>query len=140
VDLPTERNAVLLFAVLMMLLFSPLAWQMAYVWPIVPLALLLASPPPDGHQRVVLLLGMAAVLLGMRMWTLRVLDMTNIIGGGLAVVCLMLYYLPLELPRSPCDRGRRRPETKRLGHLTPADHVAGRSVRSGEARAGRRPW
>jgi len=103
----TERNAVLLLAVLLMLLFSPLAWQMAYVWPIVPLALLLTAPPPGGRQKAVLILGVAAVLLGMRTWPYRVLDMTNIIGCGVGIVCLLLYYLPLEERRA----GGRREET-----------------------------
>jgi hypothetical protein len=96
VDTGTERNAVLLLAVLLMLLFSPLAWQMAYVWPIVPAALLLVAPSPGGRQKAVLLLGFAAVLLGMRTWPYRVLDMTNIIGCGVGAICLLLYYLPLE--------------------------------------------
>jgi len=96
VDTGTERNAVLLLAVLLMLLFSPLAWQMAYVWPIVPLALLLVAPSPGGRQNAVLVLGAAAVLLGMQTWPYRVLDMTNVIGCGVGVICLLLYYLPFE--------------------------------------------
>jgi len=50
VEVGSERNAMLLMAVLLMLLFSPLAWQMAYVWVIVPLALVLVSPPPRGKE------------------------------------------------------------------------------------------
>ena len=86
----------LLLTVLMMLLFSPLAWQMAYVWVIVPLALVLVSPPPRGKEWVLLALGVAAVLLSLRMWPYRVLNMTNILGAALAVLCLIRYYLPLE--------------------------------------------
>ena len=96
VDAGTERNALLLMAVLLMLLFSPLAWQMAYVWVIVPLALVLVSPPPRGKEWVLLVLGAAAVLLSMRMWPYRGLDMTNMIGGAVAALCLMRFYLPLE--------------------------------------------
>ena len=58
--------------------------------------LLLVAPAPGGGQRAVLLLGAAAVLLGMQTWPYRVLDMTNIIGCGVGVVCLLLYYLPFE--------------------------------------------
>jgi hypothetical protein len=101
VDARTERNAMLLLAVLLMLLFSPLAWQMAYVWVIVPLALVLVAPPPKGKEWVLLVLGIAAALLSMRMWPHRVLDMTNIIGGGIAVLCLMRFYLPLETSKRP---------------------------------------
>jgi hypothetical protein len=62
---------------------------------------------------VVLVLGAAAVLLSMRMWPYRVLDMTNIIGGAIAVVCLMRYYLPLEAvkERPPGSSSAREPAT-----------------------------
>jgi hypothetical protein len=96
VDRTTERHAVLLLAVLLMLLFSPLAWQMAYVWVIVPLALLLVAPPPAGRQGALVALGVAAALLSMRMWPYRVLDMTNIIGAAVAAVVVIRFYLPLE--------------------------------------------
>jgi len=96
VDRHTERDGVLLLAVVLMLLFSPLAWQMAYVWVIVPVALVLTAPPPRGKEHAVLLMAVAAALLSLRMWPYRVLDMTNIIGGAVAAVSLMLYYLPLE--------------------------------------------
>ena len=99
VDLRTERNSVLLLAVVLMLLFSPLAWQMAYVWVIVPLALVLTAAPPRGKEWAVLVLAVAAALLSMRMWPYRVLDMTNMIGAAVAAVCLMLYYLPFDLER-----------------------------------------
>ena len=95
-DRGTERNAVLLLAVLLMLLFSPLAWQMAYVWVIVPVALVLVAPPPRGKEWVLILMGTAAALLSMRMWPYRVLDMTNMVGAALAALCLIRYYLPLE--------------------------------------------
>ena len=99
VDLRTERNAVLLLAVVLMLLFSPLAWQMAYVWVIVPLALVLTAPPPRGKEWAVLVIAVGAALLSMRMWPYRVLDMTNIIGGAVTALGLMLYYLPLDLEK-----------------------------------------
>ena len=99
VDRRTERNAVLLTAVLLMLLFSPLSWMMAYVWVIVPLALVLTLPPPRGKEWALLVLAAAAALLSLRMWPYRVLDMTNIIGAALAALCLIRYYLPLESPK-----------------------------------------
>jgi hypothetical protein len=107
VDLRTERLAVLLLAVVLMLLFSPLAWQMAYVWAIVPMALMLTATPPRGKEWAVVVLSVGAALLSMRMWPYRVLDMTNIIGAAVTALCLMLYYLPLDLERlraaSPAD-------------------------------------
>jgi len=111
VDRETERLAVLLLAVLFMLLFSPLAWQMAYVWVIVPLALLLVAPAPAGRQAVLLALGVAAALLSLRMWPYRVLDMTNIIGAALGALLVIRFYLPLERPlaaETPA-RGRHTP-------------------------------
>jgi hypothetical protein len=99
VDLRTERSSVLLLAVVLMLLFSPLAWQMAFVWVIVPLALVLTGTPPRGKEWAVLLLAVGAALLSMRMWPYRVLDMTNMIGAAVAAVCLLLYYLPLDLEK-----------------------------------------
>jgi Glycosyltransferase family 87 len=90
-----ERNAVLLLAVLFMLFFSPLAWQMAYVWPIVPLALVLTARPPAGRVAVVTL-GVAAALLCSRIYDVRVLDLLNVIGAAVAILALMRWYLPLD--------------------------------------------
>jgi hypothetical protein len=101
VDVRTERSAILLLTVLLMLLFSPLAWQMAYVWVIVPLALVLVAPPPRGKEWVLLGLGIAAALLSMRVWPYRGLDMTNMIGAAIAALCLIRYYLPLETVKEP---------------------------------------
>jgi hypothetical protein len=71
------------------------------VWVIVPLALVLVSPPPRGKEWVLLVLGAAGALLSMRMWPYRGLDMTNMIGGVIAVLCIMRYYLPLETAKAP---------------------------------------
>lgn len=111
VDPATERNAVLLLAVVLMLLFSPLAWQMAYVWVLVPLALVLTASAPGGRQGVLVALGIAAALLSLRMWEVRVLDMTNIVGGAAAALLLIRYYLPLETraPRGLSAAGPRGP-------------------------------
>ena len=120
VDLRTERNAVLLLAVVLMLLFSPLAWQMAYVWVIVPLALVLTAAPPRGKEWAVLVLAVGAALLSMRMWPYRVLDMTNMIGAAVTALCLMRFYLPLELEKTPSERekrGRRRQPAEGVASL-----------------------
>jgi len=94
----TERYAVLLLAVLFMLFFSPLSWQMAYVWTIVPLALLLTARPPQGHPAAVPALGIAAALLCCRVFDVRVLDLLNVLGAAVAMLALMRWYLPLEQP------------------------------------------
>ena len=111
VDLRTERNSVLLLAVVLMLLFSPLAWQMAYVWVIVPLALVLTAAPPRGKEWAVLVLAAGAALLSMRMWPYRVLDMTNMIGAVVTALCLMRFYLPLELEETPQEQPKAEEET-----------------------------
>ncbi len=102
VDPRTEKYALLLFSVLMMLFFSPLAWQQAYVWPIVPLALVFVSPPPRGRPWAVVVLGVAALFISAQVVQLRGLDMPDIIGAGLALVALLLAWLPLE-QRAPGD-------------------------------------
>ena len=93
-----ERYAVLLLAVLFMLFFSPLAWQMAYVWTIVPLALVLTSALPPAGARPVIVLGVAAALLSTRVYDVRVLNLLNVIGAAVAMLALMRWYLPLEAP------------------------------------------
>jgi hypothetical protein len=93
-----ERYAVLLLAVLFMLFFSPLAWQMAYVWPLVPLALVLTSRPPAGRPAAVVTMGVAAALLCSRIFDVRVLDLLNVLGAVVAIFALMHWYLPLEQP------------------------------------------
>jgi hypothetical protein len=91
-----ERYAVLLLTVLFMLFFSPLAWQMAYVWPIVPLALVLTARPPAGRPAAVVTTGVAAALLSSRIFDVRVLDLLNVLGAAVAIFALMRWYLPLE--------------------------------------------
>jgi uncharacterized membrane protein YgaE (UPF0421/DUF939 family) len=84
--------------VLFMLFFSPLAWQMAYVWPIVPLALVLTARPPAGRPAAVVTLGVAAALLCSRVFDVRVLNLLNVLGAAVAMLALMRWYLPLEQP------------------------------------------
>ena len=91
-----ERYAVLLLAVLFMLFFSPLAWQMAYVWTIVPMALVLTSTLPPVGVRSVIVLGVAAALLSTRVYDVRGLSLLNVIGAAVAMLALMRWYLPLE--------------------------------------------
>ena len=111
-----ERYAVLLLAVLFMLFFSPLAWQMAYVWPIVPLALVLTARPPAGRPAAVVVLGVAAALLCSRIFDVRVLDLLNVLGAAVAMLALMRWYLPLEQTATgPPSRGARRPPGRSPG-------------------------
>ena len=95
VPLDTERYAVLTLGVSFMLFFSPLAWQMAYVWLIVPLALLITAAPPPARPGAVIWLGVGTALASVQVFAGRVIDMLNIIGLGVLIVVLLLCYLPL---------------------------------------------
>ena len=100
VPLQTERYAVLALAVAFLLFFSPLAWQMGYVWMIVPMALLLTARAPAARPRAVLLLAAGAALTSLRVFELRGLNMLNVMGLAVTIVTLMLLYLPLETRES----------------------------------------
>ena len=103
VDLQTESRAVLTLAVLMTLIFSPLAWQMAYVIAIVPLAALLIAPPPRDRAWAPLGVAVGAALISSRIFDVQVLNLLNVLGGAIVVVCLLYCYLPLRDPRLPRD-------------------------------------
>ena len=96
VDTGTERNAVLLLAVLLMLLFSPLAWQMAYAMTIVPVAVLLVAAPPRTAPWAPVGLVVGAAFMSSQIYNVQVLNLLNVLGAGIAVLCLILYYLPLR--------------------------------------------
>ena len=116
-----ERYAVLLLAVLFMLFFSPLAWQMAYVWTLVPLALVLTARPPEGHPAAVVTMGVAAALLCSRIFDVRVLDLLNVLGAAVAIIALMRWYLPLEpVPALAVGASPAGAEAPALAAATPA--------------------
>jgi hypothetical protein len=80
--------------VLVMLLFAPLSWVMAYVWLIVPFAVLLVGDeglPP--WARVAL--GGAALMTGIRIQLQPVISTVPILGAVLAIAVLVACLLPL---------------------------------------------
>jgi hypothetical protein len=97
-DTRTEARAVLLLAVVFMLLFSPVAWQMAYVWTILPVALLLAAPLPRAGAKALILLACGAVLMESRDFHWQALSTLNLLGAGLTLFTVLAFYLPLRSP------------------------------------------
>jgi hypothetical protein len=76
--------------VLVMLLFSPIAWVWTYVWVIVPMAMLLS-----GRQRVQgtaarLMLALAMVLMSLPIAHRPVLDSLTMLGGAVGLACVLL--------------------------------------------------
>ncbi len=88
--LPDVR--VFLITVLVMLHFSPIAWVWTYVWVIVPTALLLTGRQRLRGAAAPVMLTAAAVLMSAPI-THRgfAQDSLTMIGGALALVCLLLY-------------------------------------------------
>jgi hypothetical protein len=108
-----EAPDVLVFslAVLVMLLFTPIAWIWTYVWVIVPAAMLLM-----GRQRLstlwarlVLLGGVALMSAPIRPRGGPILDSLTMIGGGVALACLIAYVVtvPAAAPGGPAAESLR---------------------------------
>ena len=95
-DARTESLAVLMLAALMTLIFSPLAWQMAYVVVIVPAAALLVAPPPYHRPWGPVAVGVGVALMSSRIFDIQVLNMLNVLGAGVVVLTLLYCYLPLQ--------------------------------------------
>jgi hypothetical protein len=96
VDRGTEARAVLLLAIVMTLMFSPLSWEMAYVMTIVPLALLLVSPPPGGSMRAPVLVALGALLMSSKIYDVQVLNLLNVLGAAIVALAVIRFYLPLQ--------------------------------------------
>jgi len=95
VESQTEGRAILLFTLLMTLMFSPLAWQMAYAMTIVPVAVLLVASPPRTALWAPVGLAVGAAFMSSQIYNVQVLNLLNVLGAGIAVLCLIRYYLPL---------------------------------------------
>ena len=102
VEPQTEGRGILLFTLLMTLMFSPLAWQMAYAMAIVPVAVLLVAAPPRTAPWAPVGLVVGAAFMSSQIYDVQVLNLLNVLGAGIAVLCLIRYYLPL-MPLSAAD-------------------------------------
>ena len=82
---------VFMLTVLVMLLFSPIAWIWTYVWVIIPLAMLLV-----GRQRVRGAAALAMLLVAAALMSAPiarhgpVLDLLTMLGGVVGLICLVL--------------------------------------------------
>jgi hypothetical protein len=84
---------VFFLAVLVMLLFSPIAWVWTYVWVLVPAAMLLS-----GRQRLRGVVAPAMLAVAVALMSLPIarrpwLDSLTMIGGGVALACTVLVCL-----------------------------------------------
>ena len=75
---------VLALGVVGVLLFSPLSWRMAFVWAVVPMALVLAAAPWSGTRWQYALVACGALLMCLPVWDRPVLDSLETIGALLA--------------------------------------------------------
>jgi len=75
---------VLAFAVVGVLLFSPLSWRMAFVWAVVPMTLVLAAAPWRGTRWQYALVACGAALMCLPVWDHPVLDSIETIGALVA--------------------------------------------------------
>lgn len=103
VEPQTERRTILLLAILMGLMFSPLSWQMAYAMTIVPLAALLVATPPRNAAWAPVALAAGAALMGSQIYNVQVFNMLNVLGAGVAVLALLVWYLPLRREEEPSN-------------------------------------
>jgi hypothetical protein len=82
--LRSRDTQVLALAVLGQLLFAPLSWRMAFVWVVVPMALVLAAAPWEGRRWHYVTVLTGTVLMCMPLWDHPVLDSLETIGAVVA--------------------------------------------------------
>ena len=104
--LRTRDIQVLGLAVIGLLLFSPLAWRMAFVWAVVPMALVLAAVPWRGRAWQYALVATGTALMCLPLWDLPVLDSLETIGAGLAGIGLLTAILGTTVDPPPLSRWR----------------------------------
>jgi len=86
-------DSVFLMNALVILLFSGISWHMAYVWVILPSAQVLTCLIKRAVPWFIGMVGLAAILLNARLYSLPVLDSLNLLGGLLMVGCLAVLVL-----------------------------------------------
>jgi glycosyl transferase family 87 len=89
-DEDTSAHAVYLMNTLVLLLFSPISWAMAYVWVILPAAKFLAGLPRRASGSFLAAIGLAIYLLNAKLYAWPVLGSLNLLGGLLLLTCLGL--------------------------------------------------
>jgi len=89
-DEETRAHAVFLMNTLVLLLFSPISWAMAYVWVILPAAKFLAGLHRRATGSFLTAIGLAICLLSAKLYAWPVLGSLNVLGGLLLLTCLGL--------------------------------------------------
>jgi len=104
---PEMADLVLFANILAMLLFSGVAWHMAYVWVIIPAARLLAHLHKRSGFVFLGLYGLACILMNSTVDEPLYLQSTNLIGGSLMLVLLAaLAFAPRFFGIQPQDDER----------------------------------
>jgi len=101
-----ERAALLLLAISAMLVFSPLTWVMAYVWVIVPAALLLVGTRWRGRALAPFTVAAGVALSQMLPQDDPVLRVLNVAGAAVILVGIVVFYASPAIPwtsRSAAD-------------------------------------
>lgn len=94
--LPAPLLHLLAFAVTGILLFSPLSWRMAFVWSVVPMALVLAFSSWAGHRVQLALVAAGTGLMCLPLWDRPFLDSLETIGAVLAGAGLLWLLLAAD--------------------------------------------
>jgi hypothetical protein len=68
------------------------------VMAIVPLAALLVAAPPRSRSLAPLVVAAGAALISSRVFDVKVLNLLNVLGAVVVVLCLLYCYLPLQRP------------------------------------------
>jgi hypothetical protein len=95
-----------LLAISAMLVFSPLTWVMAYVWVIVPAALLLVGTRWRGRALAPVTVAAGVALSQLLPQDDPVLRVLNLAGAAVILVGILIFYAPPAIPwtsRSAAD-------------------------------------
>lgn len=90
-----RADAFFLLNALVILVFSGSAWIMAYVWFILPVAVVLVSLIGNAKPIYIAGVGLAIAAIHARLINLPVLNAINMLGAGILIVLLVIYlFLP----------------------------------------------
>jgi hypothetical protein len=102
--LTSNSLQLLVLAVMGVLLFSPLSWRMAFVWAVVPMALVLAAAPWRGARWQHALAAAGTLLMCLPVWDAPVLDSLETIGAALAGAGVLAALLSTAAERASAPR------------------------------------
>jgi len=92
-----EKEMLFFMNILVMLLFAPRVWQTAYVWIILPLALILTEQIKHLKIWYLGLMGLAVFMMNFKIfYSIKELSSTNMYGNILMLICLIIYFMRKE--------------------------------------------